>query len=231
MRGASGIIDDARAAWTAAVADFQEKENALIDAERQLFNVAPATQDDPQDAAEWQRLMNEIQAMQVTLETVHTALASITESWTDFGTWVTKIPEPLYEDLIPEGALLSGVRNRALGAAQFIVPISLGALAAATATMAAIAASVAGFITYLSMKGDELADLSRDVDQMRKAGAKEPEIQAYVRERTAAASKSAQERANYSFTGDLAKIAMWIGIGLLAVFALPPILKMLPGKK
>jgi hypothetical protein len=231
MRGVHGIVDDASAAWDRAVADFRQKEIALVEAERTLFNAAAQAQSDPVDAAEWQRLMNDIQAMQVTLETVHSALASITQGWTDFGEWVTRIPEPVADELMAEGSLLSGVRNSRLGAAQFILPISLGALAAATATMAAIAASVAGFLTYLSMKGADLENLESDVEALRATGATEPEIQTYVRKRTQAATESAQNKANYSFTADIARIAMWIGIGLLAVFVLPPVLKMLPGKK
>ena len=231
MRGASGIVDDASAAWDAAVADFRQRENELDAAERQLLDAAPQAQGDPVDAAEWQRLMNRILAIRATLDTIHSTLDSLTQGWTDFGQWVTAIPEPLLDEFIPEGALLSGVKNRKLGAAQFIVPLSLGALAAAAATMAAIAASVAGFLTYLNMKGADLENLDSDVEQLRKSGATEPDIQRYIKERTTAASKSAQERASYSLTGDLARIAMWIGVGLLAVFVLPPLLKQLPGAK
>lgn len=230
--GLSGIVDDATASWDAAVSDFREKENQLNAAERQLLDAAPQAQQDPDDAAEWRRLMNRILAMQSTLETMHAAIDTGVRWWDAAVGGTADVMEKTadwwtsFKKQIPG---LSGLHQ--IGAIQVALPISLGALAAAAATMAAIAASVAGFITYLSMKGADLSNLDSDVTQLRDAGASEPEIQTYVRDRTRAASKSAQEKASYSLTGDLSKIAMWIGLGLLAVFVLPQVMKMLPGKK
>ena len=227
-----GIVDDATAAWDAAVADFREKENALIDAERNLWAVADQAQQDPADAAEWQRLMNKIQAMQVTLETLHSAIDTGVKWWDSAVGATTDAMETTanwWQSFKAQIPGLSGLHK--IGAIQVALPISLGALAAAAATMAAIAASVAGFVTYLAMKGADLDNLGTDVDELRSAGATEPDIQQYIKERTAAASRSAQERASYSLTGDLSKTAMWIGLGLIAVFALPPLFKLLPGKK
>lgn len=227
-----GIVDDAAATWDAAVADFREKERALYEAEAALFNVSDVAQADPADAAEWQRLMNKIQAMEVTLETMHSAIDTGVRWWdtavggtTDAMEWTANWWSSVKKS-IPG---LSGFHR--LGAVQVALPISLGAMAAAAATMAAIAASVGGFLVYLSTKGADLANLESDVETLRATGADEADIARYVKDRTQAASKSAQEKANYSLTGDLSRIATMIGLALVAVFVLPEVLKRLPGKK
>lgn len=209
----TGIVDDAELAWNQAVADFREKEQALNQAERDLMAVADQANASPEDAAEWLRLMNKIQAMQVTLETIHSTLDTAASWWNSF---TSHIPG------------LSGKRQ--MGAA-FIVPIGLGALAAATATMAAIAASIAGFLTYLAMKQDDLAGLSGDVQELRASGATDEQVETYVAERTQSASKAAQNRSNYSLTGDIKQIALWLALAIGAAVILPEVFKRLPGKK
>lgn len=211
MRGiarAGNVLDDAKEAWDSALDDFQQKEKLLDESESALYSVHDIAQQDADDLAEWNRLFQKINAQKSIIAGVHSALQSAQGWWNSFTSYIPG---------------LSGYRN--LGAAQLLVPVSIGALLATAAGIAALAASVTGFVTYLFAKQDELGGLSREVEEMRAVDVPEEEIQTHIRERMSNAKENAKNRAGYSFTGDIVKIVALAVAGLAVVFIAPKLLE------
>lgn len=213
MRGLArtgDILDSAKESWNAALEDFRQKEAMLDDAESSLYSVHEIAQQDDADLIEWNRLYSKINAQKSIIAGVHSALQSAQGWWNSFTSYIPG---------------LSGYRK--LGAAQVIVPISVGALLATAAGIAALAASVTGFVAYLSAKQDELIGLGSEVQEMRGAGVSEEKIEQYISSRIETAKDSAKARSGYSFTGDIVRIVALTVAGIAIAIVGPRLL----GKK
>lgn len=212
MRGGSvGFIDDAQAAWNNALADLQQKAYSLDDAEQRLYDAYALAQNDPEDAAEWQRLFNKVNALKSTLDSIRSGMSTVTNWWDSF---TGSIPG------------LSGYKQ--LGAAGFLLPVGIGAITAATAGIVALTASISAFLVYLGTKNNYLSGLESDVAELQASGASPEQIADYVDSRVNTAKQVATEQSGYSVTGDLVKIAGLTIVGIGLVLILP---KLLEGKR
>lgn len=197
-----GLIDEAVAAWDAAVADLAQREQELRDAEMRLSDAYSLAAQNPADLAEWQSLMNKTIAINTTLETIHSGLSTAGGWWDSFTSFVPG---------------LSGYRQ--LGAAQFLLPVSIGMITSVSAGIVALVGSIGAFLTYIATKNDHLSGLSDDVEELRASGATEPQIQNYIESRTDAAKEAAKTASGFTPTADIVKAAMLavVGIGIAVI--------------
>ncbi len=201
---AGDVIDSAMAEWNAALADFQQRERDLQDAETRLYDIYPLVSQNEEDLAEWESLKNRTIAINATLETIHSGMGTVSDWWTTFTGYIPG---------------LSGYRK--LGAAQFLLPISIGALVSASAGIVALVASISAFITYVTTKNDQLSGLESDVEELRDSGASEDQIADYVQARTNAAKDAAKHASGFSPTADLIKVAALAFAGVAVAVIVP----------
>lgn len=201
------VIDSAVDEWNSALADFQQRERDLRDAETRLYDIYPIASQNEEDLAEWQSLMDKTIAINSTLESIHSAMGTVSGWWSSF------------TGMIPG---LSGYRR--LGAAQFLLPVSVGALVSASAAIVALVASVSAFITYINTKNNYLSGLEDDVETMREAGATEAQINDYVDSRVGQAKEIAKQQSGYNPTADLVKVAALALAGVALVIVVPRII-------
>ncbi len=117
----SGLLDAIGDAWSAKVAEFRSKAEELDQAESALYDAWPLAQEVGAED-EWRSRFNEVNALKSTIASV---LSMIDGARNMLGSFA------------PAGSVLSG-----MGAAQLVLPISLGALAGLTASVAALVVAV-----------------------------------------------------------------------------------------
>ena len=141
-----GILDDFKARYDAAVAEYREASNTLNAAESALYDVAEQAQKNPDDLAQWQSEMNKIIAMQSTMESAENAMRSVADFFASMGSFVG----------------LSGMREKKLG--LFFPAVPWATLALITGGAAAIWVVIDGVIAFVNVmrrKAIDEANLAR----------------------------------------------------------------------
>lgn len=121
LAGVSGLLDAVGDAWTAKVAEFREKAEELDRAESALYEAAPLAEE-VGAMEEWRARFNEVNALKSTIQSVLSMIDRASGFLSGFAS---------------PGSALHG-----MGAAQLVLPISLGALAGVTASAAALIVAV-----------------------------------------------------------------------------------------
>jgi len=197
VRGVTGVLDDLKAEWDAAIVSFQTRRMELDQAESDLYAIWPDVQDDA-DAAEWRSLFARVNAAKSTMDAMAGAVSTVAEWWYSF-----------------TGAVgLSGVRSRGVAGNLGIVipafPLTIGALTGIIATVATIVASVSAFITYVIVKRDRAQQLiDAGVDPVKAVET---------------ATAEAIARSGVSFGANIERVAMWGAVIALIVFIAPGLL-------
>lgn len=142
----AGIVDDFKAKYDAAVAEYSAAADALGNAEAELWNVAPQANKSAEDAAAWQDEMNRIIAMQTTIETVNSSIRSIADFFADAGSFLG----------------LSGFRAKNLGFALPAVPwATLAVITGGAAAIWVVIDGVIAFVNVMRRKAIDEANLER----------------------------------------------------------------------
>lgn len=135
--GVSGVTDEIRAQWDAAIAKFQATRAALDDAESALWDVEEFTRGDQQDADDWLSELEKVQTAKQRMDAVAGLVQSAANAWASFKSSVG----------------LSGRRGLGLLPA---LPISLAVIGGLISLALVAITSAGAFALYMRSKNSRL---------------------------------------------------------------------------
>lgn len=212
-------IDELRAQWSAALADYRVAVANLDAAESALYASYDIAAADPVDLEEWQAHYARVNAIKSTTEAAANVASTVSSWWNSFT-----------DTFGLSGAKRKGLASSA-GLGNIAIPaavLSVTAFVALVARISLIASAITAFVTYLIAKRDTAKDIGARANQImndsaqagRPVSAAEAS-QIAMNEATAAAQSST----GYSFITGLNRVLMIAALLVAGIFVVPKLLE------
>lgn len=213
----AGMIDDLRAQWDQVINDGEIALANLAQAEQDMLATREIALRDPVDNAEWEAQYEKIVNVNATVYALRSAIDTV-RGWLNSATsWI-----PGMSGLA--GLSLQHVAKRGgnLKAIPVVAGLTVAGMIALVTRIGLIASAASAFVTYLLTK-DSKQEQQQQQTQFYVDQGLDPEKAAEQARKDVTAQT--QQETGYQFTTTLNKLFLYGGLGALAVFLLPEMMR------